>query len=125
MEKDGKLTDQFGAGARGMMTLDPQGRFMLTIIGSGLPKFASNNRATGTAEENSAVVGRSIAMLGSYSLDLPAKTLVFDVESATFANWNGTRQKRSIVALTAGELKYVTAQASGGGTATVTWNRAK
>jgi hypothetical protein len=98
---------------------------MLTIIGPGLPKFASNNRATGTAEENSVVVGRSIAMLGTYSLDLPAKTLVFDVESATFANWNGTRQKRSIVALTGDELKYVTSQASGGGTATVTWKRAK
>lgn len=61
-EKDGTRTDQFGAGAKGMMTLDAGGHFMLTIIGPDLPKFASNNRTTGTSEENMAVVSKSIAM---------------------------------------------------------------
>ena len=36
-EKDGKTTDQFGTGADGMMSLDANGRFMLTIIGPDLP----------------------------------------------------------------------------------------
>ena len=125
MEKDGKKTDQFGSGAHGMMSLDAKGRFMLTIIGADLPKFASNNRATGSPEENRAVVGKSIAMLGTYAANLAEKTLTFSVETATFPNWNATRQKRSIVILTRDELKYLTAQASGGGTATVTWQRAK
>src|SRR5712692_8465895 len=49
-EQDGKKTDQFGPGAKGMLSLDAGGRFMLTIIGADLPKFASNNRATGTPE---------------------------------------------------------------------------
>src|SRR5258706_8392334 len=62
-EKDGAKTDQFGSGAKGMMTLDADGHFMLTIIGPDLPKFASNNRAGGTPEENGAVVSRSIAMI--------------------------------------------------------------
>jgi len=39
--QDGKETDQFGPDAKGMMSLDAGGRFMLTIIGAGLPKFAS------------------------------------------------------------------------------------
>ena len=125
MEKDGKKTDQFGAGAHGMMSLDASGRLMLTIIGADLPQFVSNNRATGTAEENKAIVGRSIAMLGTYSANLAEKTLTFSVETATFPNWNGTQQKRAIVVLTGDELKYLTAQASGGGTATVIWKRAK
>ena len=125
MEKDGKKTDQFGPGAHGTMSLDANGRFMLTIIGADLPKFAANNRAAGSPEENRAVVARSIAMLGKYSANLGEKTLTFSVETATFPNWDGTQQKRSIVTLTGNELKYLTAQASGGGTATVTWHRAK
>src|SRR5213595_2657843 len=60
-EKDGKRIDQFGPDARGMMTLDSQGHFMITIIGADLPRFASNNRNSGTAEENKAVVQYSIA----------------------------------------------------------------
>src|ERR1700741_1998134 len=39
--QDGKEIDQFGPDAKGMMSLDAGGRFMLTIIGAGLPKFAS------------------------------------------------------------------------------------
>src|SRR5947208_16061411 len=55
-EKDGTKTDQFGAGAKGMLILDATGHFMLTIIGPDLPKFGSNNRAGGTPDENRAVV---------------------------------------------------------------------
>jgi hypothetical protein len=122
-EKDGKRTEQFGSGAKGMMSLDADGHFMLTIIGPDLPKFASNNRATGTAEENQAIVRKSIAMIGTYSIT--DKTLTFRVESATFPNWNGTAQKRSIVTASRDELKYITPTASSGGIGTVTWKRAK
>src|SRR5690349_12658510 len=74
-EKDGTRTDQFGSGAKGMMILDSDAHFMLTIIGSDLPRFASNNRAGGSPEENKAVVSRSIAMIGSYSVNSADKTL--------------------------------------------------
>ena len=69
VERDGTVTDQFGPGVRGMMSLDAQGRFMFTIIGADLPKFASNSRATGTSEENKAVVTKSIAVFGAYSVE--------------------------------------------------------
>jgi Lipocalin-like domain len=123
-EKDGKKTEQFGHGAIGMMTLDPAGHFMLTIIGPELPRFASNNRAGGTPEENSAVMSKSIAMLGTYSHNPADKTLTFKVDSSTFPNWNGTQQKRVIVAVSKDELKYITPTASSGGIGTVTWRRA-
>jgi Lipocalin-like domain len=97
----------------------------LTIIGADLPKFASNNRATGTPEESKAVVGKSIALFGTYSINPADKTLTFKIETATFPNWNATEQKRSLITVSGDELKYMTAQASGGGTATVTWKRAK
>lgn len=124
-EKDGTRTDQFGSGAKGMLTLDTDGHFMLTIIGPDLPKFASNNRAGGTSEENQAVVSKSIAMIGTYSVNSTDRTLVFKVDSATFPNWNGTEQKRLLASSTKDELKYVTPTASSGGVGTVTWKRAK
>ena len=103
--------------------LDARGRFMLTIIGPDLPKFASGNRADGTAEETRAVVARSIAMIGTYAVSPADKTLTFKVESATFPNWNGTEQKRLLASGSRDELKYVTPSASSGGVGTVTWKR--
>ena len=123
-EKDGTRTDQFGSGAKGMMTLDADGHFMLTIIGPDLPKFASNNRAGGTPDENGAVVSKSIAMIGTYSVNPVDKTLIFKVDSATFPNWNGTEQKRLLASANRNELKYITPTASSGGVGTVTWKRA-
>jgi hypothetical protein len=124
-EKDGTRTDQFGPGAKGMLNLSADGHFMLTIIGADLPRFASNNRATGTAEENKAVMAKSIAMMGTYLLNPAEKTLTFKVDAATFPNWNGTEQRRNIVTANDGEMKYVTPTASSGGIGTVTWTRAK
>jgi Lipocalin-like domain len=124
-DKAGKKTEQFGHGAKGMMSLDAGGHFMLTIIGPDLPKFAANSRAAGTAEENKAVMSKSIGMIGTYSVNPTDKTLTFKVESATFPNWNGTEQKRLIVTASKDELKYITPTASSGGVGTVTWKRAK
>lgn len=124
-EKDGTRTDQFGSGAKGMMAFDADGHFMLTIIGPDLPKFSSNNRAGGTPDENKAVVSKSIAMIGTYSVNSADKTLTFKVDSATFPNWNGTEQKRLLSSSSRDELKYITPTASSGGVGTVTWKRAK
>lgn len=124
-DKGGIKTDQFGSNAKGMLSLDAGGHFMLTIIGPDLPKFLSGNRAAGTVEENKAVVSKSIAMIGSYSFDAAEKTLTFVVDSATFPNWNGTTQKRTVVTMSGSELKYITATASSGGVGTVTWKRVK
>jgi hypothetical protein len=125
VEKDGTRTDQFGSGVKGMMSLDPGGRFMLTIIGSDLPRFASGNRAGGTAEENKAVMSKSIAMIGTYVFNPEAKTLIFKTERASFPNWDGTEQKRLVVTASGQELKYITPTASSGGVGTVTWKRAE
>jgi len=123
-EVNGHKTDQFGPHPNGMVMFGADGRFMLTIIGAGLPRFASNNRANGTPEENKAVASRSIAMIGSYAVDDDGRTLTLRTENATFPNWDGTEQTRLIVTLNVGQLKYMTPSASGGGVGTVTWARA-
>jgi hypothetical protein len=118
-ETDGIKTDIY---PKGSLSLDANGRYMLTTIVPDLPKIASNNRMTATPEENKAIVAGSLAHFGTFSVG--DRTLIFKVESATFPNWNGIEQRRAFT-LTGDELKYTLAGASGGGTVTLTWRRTK
>ena len=68
LEQDGKKTDFYGPNPQGQAIFDPNGRFSVIITRSDVPKLASNNRETGTAEENKAVVQGSIALFGTYSV---------------------------------------------------------
>jgi hypothetical protein len=123
-ERDGNKSDTFGPNAKGVLMFDANGHYTITFIGSNLPKFASNNRASGTPDENKAVVGSSLAHFGTYVVNEADKSLTYRIESATFPNWNNTDQKRSFV-MTGDELKYTVPAGSAGGTGAVTWKRAK
>jgi len=70
-------------------------------------------------------VSKSIAMIGTYSLNPAYKTLAFKVDSATFPNWNGAERKRLLSSGAKDERKCVTRTASSGGVATVIWKRVK
>ncbi len=122
-EKGGVKTETFGPGAKGAMSLDAGGRYVITIIGADIPKFASNNRATGTTEENRTVIGKSIAHFGTYSINEADHTITFKIERATFPNWDGTESRRSLT-VSADELQFIDPAASAGGTAAVSWKRA-
>lgn len=63
-ERDGTKSDIFGPTARGALVFDTSGHYTITFVSSDLPKFAANNRAAGTAEENKAVVTGSLAISG-------------------------------------------------------------
>lgn len=121
-EKDATKSDTFGPGAAGVLAFDASGLYTLTIIGGNLPAVASNNRGTATPEETKAIVSGSIAHFGTYTVS--DKIITFNIQRATFPNWNGTEAKRPLV-LTGDQLVYTVAAASSGGTATVTWERAK
>ena len=123
-ERDGNKSDTFGPNAKGVLMFDANGHYTITFIGSNLPKFASNNRASGTPDENKAVVGSSLAHFGTYVVNEADKSLTYRIESATFPNWNNTDQKRSFV-MTGDELKYTVPAGSAGATGAVTWKRAK
>jgi hypothetical protein len=120
--ESGKI-NTYGAGAEGRMILDGGGHYSITIIGADLPKFASGAVFRGTAEENAAVLGRSNAHFGTYSVNPADKTITYRTERGTFPNGDGTEQKRSFT-LRGDELAYVIPLATGG-TSVVTWRRAK
>ena len=72
------------------MIMTPNGRFSVILIRESLPKFASNNRMKGTAEENQAVVQGSLVYYGTYAVvDEKSTQGICHVEGSTFPNWDG------------------------------------
>jgi hypothetical protein len=120
---DGRRSEPFGPNPNAIITFDANGRFVTVTTRPDLPKFASNNRMQGTAEENKAMVQGGIAYFGTYSV--VDKVIVEKVEGSTWPNWTGTEQKRPIISLTGDEMKVTVPAASLGGTGEVTFRRVK
>jgi hypothetical protein len=125
VNKDGTKTDRWGPNPKGLLMLDPSGRFSFMISKATLPKFASNNVNQGTAEENKAVVQGIIAYFGTWTVDEASKTLTTNIEAGSFPNLNGGSQKRTITSLTADELKHHNPATTIGTSTDVVWRRAK
>ena len=113
--KDGvtKAGSSFGPTPAGRLVLTASGNYVSVNTNPNLPKFASGNRAQGTADENKAVVQGSIAGFGTYSVSADGKTLTMKQESGTFANRNGHEEKRPLT-LAGDDMKYTTAATVGG-----------
>ena len=120
--QDGKTIEPYGPNPKVLLMFDDKGRYVSLIVRSDLPKFASGNRMTGTPEENKAVVQGTNAHFGTYVVE--GDKLVLHIESATFPNSTGTEQRRPFT-LNGDELKVIVPVASGGGTSTLVWKRAK
>jgi hypothetical protein len=123
-QQDGSKILPFGQNPKGVNVFTEDGHFVQIQIADGIPKFASNSRVTGTAEENKAVVLGSLALFGTYTVDEATRTIIYKVESSTFPNWVGQEQPRPIDSITADELRHSNAGASIAGAKTVNiWRR--
>jgi hypothetical protein len=120
---DGKTVQTFGSND-GVLIFNANGTYVQALIRSDLPKFASNNRNTGTGDENKAVVQGSLAIYGTYKINNDG-TLTLHMERSTFPNWNGGDQKRIVTALTASEMKFQIPAPSVGGVSEAVWKRVK
>jgi len=117
---DGSKADAFGSNMKGLTVFESNGHFVTAVGRTDLPKFASGNRMTGTAEENKAVVQGSLAFFGTYTV--ANKIVTLKVEGGTWPGWIGADEQQTIVSFTGDELKF-TQLASAGGTAEVTLKR--
>jgi len=124
VDASGKRTPTFGPNPRGSLIFASSGRYSINIARASLPKFASDNRIKGTAEENQAVVTGSLAHFGKYTVEEKDKAFTFHIETSTYPNWDGTTQKRPFT-VSGDELKYGVAAASGGGRVELVWKRIK
>jgi hypothetical protein len=111
---DGKKSFPFGETPKGMLIFTPDGRFAQIHVASDVPKFASGNRLTGTAEEYAVIMRRSLSMFGTYTVDEEKRTVTFNIVSSTFPNTDGEAQTRTIDKLTDDELVNTNPNVAGG-----------
>ena len=123
---DGKKSFPFGETPKGLLIFTADGRFSQIHAASDLPKIASNNRLTGTPEEYSAIMRRSISVFGTYTVDEAKKTVTFKIAASSFPNWEGEAQERTIDKLTADEFVNTNPNVAGGrGSASNFYRRVK
>lgn len=121
---DGTKINSFGPDVKGMQIFDSNGRVVIVLMRSDLPAFASNSREKGTDEENRAIVQGSSAVFGTYSVDEAAESVSIQIEAATFPNWRGMTQKRTI-AISGDELTVTGFTGTLGGAPESKWKRVK
>jgi len=117
---DGRKLQPFGPNPRGTAIFDSTGHFAIVVSRPDLPKFASDNRMAGTAEENEAIVRGSIAFFGTYSVKNGA--IVQHIEGGTWPGWVGTDQKRTITSFANDQQTWTTVP-SFGGMSELRWSR--
>jgi hypothetical protein len=98
---DNTHTPLFGPNPDGINIFMPDGRFSVTVMRTiNRPKFASNNRLMGTADENKAVTQGTLAFFGTYNVDEANKTLTLRIEASTYPNVEGQKQTWKISEIT-------------------------
>ena len=122
---DGSRSSTFGADPKGVAFFDSNGQYIISVMRSDRPKYRANDRAQGTADENTATAQGTITYFGTYTVSEADRTINIRIVSSSFPNWNGADQKR-IFTVTQNELKLTNPTAStGGGTTEVAFKRAK
>src|SRR3981189_1672320 len=104
----------FGETPKGILIFTADGRFAQIHVASDMPKIASNNRLTGTPEEYAGIMRRSLSVFGTYTVDEASKTVTYNIVSASFPNWEGEAQTRTIDKLTADEFVNTNPNVAGG-----------
>lgn len=113
---DGTRVTNYGEQPAGLLMVDADGRYTLQIFRRTRPKFAAGDKTKGAPEEYREAVLGSSTHFGRVRIDTAEHKLVFDVEAASYPNWEGKNQVRDYV-YEAGLLTYqVPASASGNGT---------
>jgi hypothetical protein len=91
---DGTRTTNYGEHPQGLLMVDAAGRYTMQIFRIGRPGFASGDKARGTPEEyRQAIIGSS-THFGTVTIDRAKHQLTFNVQAASFPNWEGKRQVR-------------------------------
>ena len=122
---DGSRFQSLGPNPKGIMMFDANGWFSFQLAQPGRPKFASDNRLQGTAEENKATVQGSLSYYGMYSVDEADRVLHLYIESSSYPNFDGIDNKRIIKSLSEDEFTWYAPAGSIGTTGEVVWKRAR
>ncbi len=125
-ERDGKITEPYGPNPSGFLIFTEDLNFAETITDPDVPKFASNNHATGTDIENRAAMNGSLGNSGTYTVDEQGRFASEHLINSTFPNWSGLdRDKRQITEVVEGDTMTEHLQDPGGPKITIVWQRVR
>jgi hypothetical protein len=113
-----------GIHPEGQLVFGDDGRYTLVAVRSNLPKLASGDRLSATANETKQIVQGSVAHFGTYVVDPATHTIEFHIRKGTFPNWDGEIQARPFV-IEGDRLTYITPGSFGYGASTAVWQRDK
>lgn len=125
MAPDGtKKPGNVGLSPKGLFIFDRSGRYSNQIFQANLPTFASNNKQTGTTEENKAVVQGMLSHFGTYKVNEKDGTFTVLPEASSFPNWTGVEQPARKFAIAGDTLTIINpSTTSGSGTNVLTLKR--
>ena len=121
---DGSRFPVYGSNPKGVAFFDVGGQFIITVMRSDRSKYAIDNPAQGTAEENKATAQGTITYFGTYSVSEVDRTIAIHISASSFPNWNEADQKR-VFSIAGDELTLTARALPTGGHADVVWKRVK
>lgn len=122
-KSDGTKVRRYGEDPVGIAFFDAGGRYIITVMRSDRPTYASGALWQGTGEENKATADGTITYFGTYSVNEADSSIAIHIDGSSFPNWNGADQKR-IVAI-AGDQLTLTVRPPTGEIVDVVWRRAR
>lgn len=91
---DGTRSHDYGDNPHGFVIFTEDGHYSVQIYRDQRTKFASGDKLKGSPEEyKDDVLGMSVHY-GKYSVDAANNTISFQIDRASFPNWDGTTQVR-------------------------------
>jgi hypothetical protein len=105
LQPDGSRVHAYGPSPQGILVFGADGRYTLQIFRADRMKFASGDKFHGTPEDyKDASLGMS-CHFGRYTVDTAKGTITFQIERASFPNWDGAIQTRPFT-LAGDELEW-------------------
>ncbi len=126
IDPDHRNAPAYGARPNGLLVFTPDMRFVEVLTDADVPRFASNARGQGTAEENRAAMAGSIGFFGTYTVDATGAFSGNRVEGSTFPNWVGdVRTTRELQLVVDGDRMSENFRRPDGTGVAITWQRVR
>lgn len=93
--QDGSQVRDYGTNPMGIAVFTSDGHYAVEIYRSKHVKFASGDRAKGTADEYRDAVLSASCHFGTYTVDEKKGTITFHIERASYPNWDETTRVSS------------------------------